>query len=704
MLDLQPMVICNHKYSDQQLIFYVGKEIIEQPCYTDQILAVVGQMNNINTVADIISSLEGRVQASEVLEIVQWLLSENIIVDVRQTYTLQHRLSQFPDLFPCNLSLIKTSEVLQTPASVNAVELPIPKSNLLDIMSQRKSTRNFCTKSLSPELITGLLLAMSKVKGNRVYASAGGMYPVKLYLHIFQSESIPPGTYLFEPDNVSLLSQSCLKLEILKYALDNEFDLETASLIFVAADLSVHTQKYSNRGYNYTLMDVGACCAGAYLFAAENNFGICQYGGFDSLILKEKLLLPQNQEVMAVLRFGVEGQHSDPIHRVNKQIVYLQEKLSSQTGLKVNTRPLEFNYQRMGYWATSTQFNLSNGDIAGGNGVAYSATMSQLKSLAEILERLESGSYKVDVRCPALDLDNWLDPRIEFPLHPEFREKYNLKKFEVTQIQDWVMGTRLKSGQKVYVPTDCVFYPMPADYQICMGITSNGVAAGQTLESAISTALMELIERDAIMVSWYSQQPLKKIAQCLLDDYLLDKVVYWQSQQRQLEFFDFTLDTIPVVVATISGADYPMFVKGSSANPDFLKACHKALQEVEITTHSLVHSHRLLPIKPEEVIEVDDHGRLYYFSQYQEHLWQFKQALVSKQIPTVKDKFYNLDPIVIVLHQPDAEQDLWVVRVIDEQFLQITFGFATEHYNHHRLPDLGLKWALPYPAMPHYIA
>ena len=607
MLDLQPVVICNHKLQSRSLLFYVGKEVVEQTGYVEEISVVLGECDNIKTIRQIVAKLKDVISQDEILQIFEWLLNEKIVVDARKLFTVQHQLSKYPDLYPTILEETQVKSLDLEPPE-NLILIPTIQSHLLKTISSRKSTRCFSKDSVSFEILGGLLSAMSLVDGKRSFASAGAIYPLNLYLHVFRNGPIPTGTYFFDSANLGLIPQRQVQTEILKYALDNDQDLEKGYLLFVTADLSLHTQKYSNRGYNYTLMDVGASCSNAYIFAAENNFGICQYGGFDPDILKDSLLLQQFVEVMAVLRFGCEEKNQiDATDRTNKQIVYLEQKLSKLTDLKENTRRLEFEGKSMGYWATSTQFNLSNGDVAGGNGVSYSSTMSKLKSYAEIFERLKSGHYRFDVRCPATQLDSWLDPRIEFPVHQDFAVEFNLRSFNPNESQDWIVGNRLRSNQEVHVPTDCIFYPMPNDYQICVGITSNGVAAGQTFESAASAALFELIERDAIMISWYSQQPVKKIPEEFLDSYLQHKITFWKGIGRKLEFFDFTLDTIPVIVATISGNDYPMFVKGSSANTDFLKACHKALQEVEITAHSLTHSHILLPIKPEEVVEVDDH-------------------------------------------------------------------------------------------------
>ena len=67
----------------------------------------------------------------------------------------------------------------------------------------------------------------------------------------------------------------------------------------------------------------------------------------------------------------------------------------------------------------------------------------------------------------------------------------------------WYPGRRLSSGEQVCVPAALVDDPVdPADNPGWFDSGPSGAAAGPDLEQATARALLEIIERDAIMVAW----------------------------------------------------------------------------------------------------------------------------------------------------------------------------------------------------------
>jgi len=79
---------------------------------------------------------------------------------------------------------------------------------------------------------------------------------------------------------------------------------------------------------------------------------------------------------------------------------------------------------------------------------------------------------------------------------------------------DWIRGTSLTRGVPVLVPANLVFYPyVPCrGSQVIAWADSNGLAAGNNLEEAVLHGLIEVIERDAIMISEYNRLPHTDIA------------------------------------------------------------------------------------------------------------------------------------------------------------------------------------------------
>jgi ribosomal protein S12 methylthiotransferase accessory factor len=77
----------------------------------------------------------------------------------------------------------------------------------------------------------------------------------------------------------------------------------------------------------------------------------------------------------------------------------------------------------------------------------------------------------------------------------------------------WIQATTLPDGEDLLVPTSQVFlsstYETPEEY-ICP-TSSNGLAAGPDVASAILSGLYEVVERDGFLVSWMNKLPAPQV-------------------------------------------------------------------------------------------------------------------------------------------------------------------------------------------------
>ena len=99
------------------------------------------------------------------------------------------------------------------------------------------------------------------------------------------------------------------------------------------------------------------------------------------------------------------------------------------------------------------------------------------------------------------------DPRL-FCLSPEAA-------FNSSRAIDWIWGYSLTEAQAVLVPANLVFLPYVADRQdkYIAWNDSNGLAAGNNIEEAILHGLLEVIERDAVMIDEYNGLSRNSLAQ-----------------------------------------------------------------------------------------------------------------------------------------------------------------------------------------------
>jgi len=114
----------------------------------------------------------------------------------------------------------------------------------------------------------------------------------------------------------------------------------------------------------------------------------------------------------------------------------------------------------------------------------------------------------------------------------------------------WIVGTNLLDGSPIRVPGQLVsfgYVPDPAEASPCFYPTSSGCAAGPSVERAVLAALLELIERDAVMIRWYA-----RLAPPVLDLAPGDLLPLGRkSEGLEIRLHDLTIDgEVPVVGVT----------------------------------------------------------------------------------------------------------------------------------------------------------
>ena len=74
---------------------------------------------------------------------------------------------------------------------------------------------------------------------------------------------------------------------------------------------------------------------------------------------------------------------------------------------------------------------------------------------------------------------------------------------------DWVWGYSLTRSQPVLVPANLVFFPYKTgrDEKSIAWTDSNGLASGNNIEEAILHAVLEVVERDAVVIAEYNRLP-----------------------------------------------------------------------------------------------------------------------------------------------------------------------------------------------------
>lgn len=200
------------------------------------------------------------------------------------------------------------------------------------------------------------------------------------------------------------------------------------------------------------------------------------------------------------VRYSGNGLRSVPLETTLADIVSFLQKC----GLEVQFQMLRRS------WDESTRAileylspnGLENDEIYTGKGATEGQAL--VSACLEFVERHSAKMLSNDILIEASFREvasEARDPR-SFNLAPD-------KGTDPGQVIDWVWGHSLTRAEPVLVPANLVFCPYRSDQseKFIAWTDSNGLASGNNIEEAILHGLLEVVERDAVMISEYNKLP-----------------------------------------------------------------------------------------------------------------------------------------------------------------------------------------------------
>lgn len=140
---------------------------------------------------------------------------------------------------------------------------------------------------------------------------------------------------------------------------------------------------------------------------------------------------------------------------------------------------------------------------------------AEAAAIGEAVERYSGSFVPIDrlVVASADELPGAVDPErfALFSAGQYAAPRFPFRRFERSTRVSWVEGFSLPGGEPAYLPAQLVYMPWRRrrDGEQWIGhATSSGLACGATLEEAILTGLLELVERDAFMLVWHNRLSL----------------------------------------------------------------------------------------------------------------------------------------------------------------------------------------------------
>lgn len=376
----------------------------------------------------------------------------------------------------------------------------------------------------------------------------------------------------------------------------------------------------------------------------------------------------------------------------------------------------------------SVNLPLFEGD-EGTAGRTNSYAASELTAILEGLERycgLKPRGKRSVVYDSYLQLkDQALNPQL-VGVHEEQqyqRQDFPFEKFDPARPMNWVWGYSFFNERPILVPELLAYYSLGCGSRGFVYETSNGCALGGSLEEAIFYGIMEVVERDSFLMTWYAKLSLPRLDPLSAED---EELMLMIERMRTVGGYDLYLYNstmehgIPSIVALAKNRKQKGLnvICAAGAHLDPIKAVKTAVHE--LAGMMLTLDEKLEANKEEYermlhdsslVQQMDDHGMLYGLPQAEERLdfllntnspmkafneefkWKSNHMDLTQDLQDILQALRNVNLDVIVIDQttPEIKQNgLHCVKVLIPGMVPMTFG-------HHLKRVTGLERLLRVP-------
>ena len=219
-------------------------------------------------------------------------------------------------IFFCAIAVIMSDsarKALAVEQLNTTIELPAPRYDsgfsVERALRERRSVRDFSAASISLAELSQLLWVAQGIthrRGFRTAPSAGGLYPLEIYVVVGHVEGLSQGIYKYQPAGHRLLRLATedKRKAIARAALYQKWVRDNAVLIVFAAVESRTTRKYGHRGIRYVYIEVGHAAQNVLLQARSLGIGAAMVGAFRDDRVKKILGMPDKERPLYLMPVG----------------------------------------------------------------------------------------------------------------------------------------------------------------------------------------------------------------------------------------------------------------------------------------------------------------------------------------------------------------------------------------------------------------
>jgi SagB-type dehydrogenase family enzyme len=274
-------------------------------------------------ITEMIEKLSGKISRESAIEFLESLQKHGFLCDSREAYLLLHQFGCNPSPYYRTPTDADILEMLCHPLEESIrgikekIQLPVINTGLTRLLSVRLSCREYDKNyQFSTETIADLLWCMYGITNKKemqkdvfinshTVPSGGALYPLEIYIAITRNNSVlSSGIYRYRSKDHSLIlcSEDISKAMESIVGEDVQESISDAGiLLIVSGHFPRSSQKYSNRGYLYTLYEAGAVMQNCYLATSRLNLGCCAIGGFKENILSDAIRIVDYPKTMPLL-------------------------------------------------------------------------------------------------------------------------------------------------------------------------------------------------------------------------------------------------------------------------------------------------------------------------------------------------------------------------------------------------------------------
>lgn len=523
------------------------------------------------------------------------------------------------------------------PALANDTLEPIRHTPLSEVFEERISTYTYGDQPVKKKQLLDLLWSLAGVVRTqheraglifprRTLASAGGLYLVQVYVFLKKSVGrYTPGVYRvhYPTEKTVLLHLVSDRVDLLPRAFAKPWELTYATgAIFLMGDVATASLRYRNRALQYLFMEAGAILHNGALVAPQLDLGYVPIGGYyESMIesLCHEPTQPANRVVLGSAVFGAKPTQ-EQVDTTLKMPVF--EFAWADAPSALYSMPFYLGRARIRYMQGEEEFSPHTW------GRSSDPWLACRKALAEAIEREGFREPKNIIFGRLNDIEGAVDPRLFVRYTPQ---QYGKKSFPYLPFDEkrsyaWTKAHDYTTGKAAHVLANLVFtrnsltefFHQQPKFGLDMAgidpytqVNSSGCAAGVSLDDAFERAVLELVERDAFMRCWLTQQSGQVIALQSLPAWLKKRIQALQETGCLVTVQALQTPWSNVCLVAAQHEKLHFTTMGTAAHDDFESALLGALDELEARVFVWLNAHIPEVSSPQAVSAPEHHFELY---------------------------------------------------------------------------------------------